>query len=64
MSEYNPRLLKKLCIYENGGYREYEFSPQYITEDEVDAFLAKNPVEQSNEKMPFDPSESAGAHCI
>ncbi|MFO7740218.1 MAG: hypothetical protein R6V46_17185 [Desulfatiglandaceae bacterium] len=57
MDEYNPRLLKKLCIYENGKYREFEFPPDYITEDEVDAYLAKNPVEQTKVKVKSEPSK-------
>ena len=57
MNEYNPRLLKKLCVYENGRYIEIDFSSEYLTEDEVDSYLAKNLFEQPKVKTPSENSE-------
>jgi len=60
MTDYKSRFLKKLCRYENGKFLEIDFSPEFVSEEEVDLYLAKNPAKYIPIEFKPKLSERAG----
>ena len=50
MTDYKSRFLKKLCLYENGKFLEVDFTPDFVSEEEVDLYQAK----KSEKQIPIE----------